>query len=843
MNTFMNYINRSTKGIILTHARILTMKKAKVIVTHQRNVLNEKTQLLQNNSLEFVKVSSLTSFLNEFSSNRKNNLVTSYQAYRYLYDNAFKYPLLKQQLLSYQFCKQFVDFITYCKQLNISLDTFNTTNNLSNEVKTILMDLDQQIPNVNYEFKHKDYDVEFKLCNFDSFINAYLLDKYCIDTTTNIKTIGINKPEIKATMSLSVSQSLTHIASWMINNNINANDVLIISADKSYYPSIIQTLGVYGIPLDTSIDQQATITLQAFRDLYSFLTDTSLPNLFNLIHLGFKINDLRIDSALLKRYQNYVTDLNLHLEDNTNLFDKGNVENYNNLIDQLNQFYNALHPYSNYESNLDLFTNILQLLSKQEFSNNKTLNQINTLLSICYSDLDNDYALRFIMENTIPSITYQTNYPNDSVLLTSLNEPVSSRKYSFVIGLNNQNYPGFKPLSGILDEAFVRDSDYPSLQKRQEYNQESINWIFHSANIITFALSQNSNDGKAMEFPLFINDYSIIYNPELIFNSYSSMNTSLINQEQKLVNDKGKIGTSISAIERYCSCPFSYYMQYVLHITNEREFVGTNTIGSYIHELLDICFKESLHFDQPLKPQLIELSSSLNQSFKPLFTHKENQWNVLYKRIIDGVALLIEYLYNNDLYQHQLDSEVSIKGSIDHFDFKGIVDRIDSNDGYFSIIDYKSSEHTLSVDSLSQGINLQMPTYAYLYDHMSHDQLQDLLYICFNIKNYPYVPYKLSARKGLESIELDDTSKSISIKGYINNKLGIKKFSVDQLFESIELIYQTIYNKMINEPFNIDPIESACTYCAYKSICRFKSSGRKPSAIVNLNKEEDDEME
>ena len=96
-----------------------------------------------------------------------------------------------------------------------------------------------------------------------------------------------------------------------------------------------------------------------------------------------------------------------------------------------------------------------------------------------------------------------------------MDAPVSPRKYSFIVGLNNQNYPGFKAMNGLFDETFIRNSNYPSATYRQELTTTNLKWIFNSGQHITIALSQNNFDGKANEYPLFINKKEIIKVPAL----------------------------------------------------------------------------------------------------------------------------------------------------------------------------------------------------------------------------------------------------------------------------------------------------------------------------------------
>ena len=54
-----------------------------------------------------------------------------------------------------------------------------------------------------------------------------------------------------------------------------------------------------------------------------------------------------------------------------------------------------------------------------------------------------------------------------------------------------------------------------------------------------------------------------------------------------------KLNTSISKLEKYNSCPFSYYLQYILKLKEKEELkVQSFDTGSFMHDVINTFFEE-----------------------------------------------------------------------------------------------------------------------------------------------------------------------------------------------------------------------------------------------------------
>ncbi|MDO5557706.1 MAG: helicase-exonuclease AddAB subunit AddB [Clostridia bacterium] len=358
--------------------------------------------------------------------------------------------------------------------------------------------------------------------------------------------------------------------------------------------------------------------------------------------------------------------------------------------------------------------------------------------------------------------------------------------------------------------------------------------------------------------------------------------------------------TSISKLEQYQSCPFSYYLKYGLKLqepeTYNIELIDT---GSFMHDVLESFFnimrgKDLEEFSSEEMQQLLhsiideklELVKNYKFSSSPKFIVLTNKL----KRVIDkSVKYIIEELKQSHFFIE--DNEVKfgdnekygpIKLSLEDgktVELVGKIDRIDSahKDGkkYLRIIDYKSSSKSIDFNEIEAGLQIQLLTYINAVCEKNEDVIPaGVLY--FNLID-PVL--KLDRSVTDEQIE-DEMKKHFKMQGLILSDIDIVKM-MDKNLETgyskvipvcitkdgkiIENKSSTIkeeqYRKLQNEVTNIIkdiskrilhgdiPIEpyyklknkkTPCKYCKYKAICTFnpRECDNKYNYIKKLKKEE-----
>ena len=219
--------------------------------------------------------------------------------------------------------------------------------------------------------------------------------------------------------------------------------------------------------------------------------------------------------------------------------------------------------------------------------------------------------------------------------------------------------------------------------------------------------------------------------------SYTNM-PERINKEniEKLYGKTLK--TSVSRLEQYKSCPFSYYLKYGLNISEKDSFkVDSLDTGSFMHDTIDTFFNIVRERNIKIKflteeetndiiEEIINEKLGLNKNF--IFSSAP-KYKVLAARLKRVVKKSMKYILESLKYSdfEVLGNEVEFKegkeyspiiidlGNGKKVEITGKIDRIDiaktAEDKYIRIIDYKSSVKNIELNSVYAGLQLQLLTY------------------------------------------------------------------------------------------------------------------------------------
>ncbi|MBE6662143.1 MAG: hypothetical protein E7606_02535 [Ruminococcaceae bacterium] len=196
-----------------------------------------------------------------------------------------------------------------------------------------------------------------------------------------------------------------------------------------------------------------------------------------------------------------------------------------------------------------------------------------------------------------------------------------------------------------------------------------------------------------------------------------------------------------SKIEKYVSCHFSYYCNYVLRLreTKRAAFDYAN-IGTFIHKVLEIFLKETgketIDVDRDIdkiRAIIHRLISEQSHLFVP--KSKESEGRILhlllrFYRLASLVAVNIcrEKKYSKfvaKLYETEFGtgSKLGLEAPTIHLSdgstvsFDGKVDRVDTyhKDGkmYIRVIDYKTGQKSFSLKDIKEGYNIQLLLYLF----------------------------------------------------------------------------------------------------------------------------------
>lgn len=372
-------------------------------------------------------------------------------------------------------------------------------------------------------------------------------------------------------------------------------------------------------------------------------------------------------------------------------------------------------------------------------------------------------------------------------------------------------------------------------------------------------------------------------------------NTDKITQTSAEKLYGSNLNTSVSRLERFALCPYSYYLEYGLK-AKERQIYKLETpdVGTFLHEIIEKFSKHmldnDLSFRDATKEYCDELVDSLVNETLMNFKHnllnstgKLRQLGTRLKRLVKRMIWIIVMQIKSGEFE-VVGSEVefskngqnpAIEIELSHGNklfLNGKIDRIDlaeTDEGkYLRIIDYKSSSKQIKLSDVYYGLQLQLITYM---DAMASEELKPggVLYLKLDdpiiksnkdlskeeIENQIMSALKmkglvLSNVRLIKAMDKDIITESSVINLSIKKDGGFSKMPTvtSEEFEKLrihirktlrELGDEILQGNIKNEPIRKKE-NTACDYCKYKIICQFdKELGNK---FKYINEMKDDEV-
>ena len=343
------------------------------------------------------------------------------------------------------------------------------------------------------------------------------------------------------------------------------------------------------------------------------------------------------------------------------------------------------------------------------------------------------------------------------------------------------------------------------------------------------------------------------------------------------------LNTSISKLEQYARCPFSYYLQYGLKLKEKEELKVQNfDTGSFMHETIDEFFKKvkeenielpSLLLEQSKIEQIVNtvIEDKLDNGRKYAFVATA-KYKVLIRRLKRIISKALRYIIEGLVY-----SDFNIEGTEIEFEksgryrpiqlqilesgkkveITGKIDRIDtatSEDGrYLRIIDYKSSAKNIDLNEVYAGLQLQLLTYmdavckeedlmpaGVLYfslleqmiksdKKINEEEIEEEIRKNFKMKGLILADVKVikmhdnTLNTGTSKLMPAALTKTGEIYESRTNGVTKEEFKIlqDYIYKTLKEISNEILKGKINiKPYNKEG-KTPCEYCSYKAICGF----------------------
>jgi len=350
---------------------------------------------------------------------------------------------------------------------------------------------------------------------------------------------------------------------------------------------------------------------------------------------------------------------------------------------------------------------------------------------------------------------------------------------------------------------------------------------------------------------------------------------------------KENINSSVSRLEAFKRCPFAYYANYILNVKPRKKYsMSVMDMGTLMHDILERFSKwimeRSLLWPQIINDENISVKAKakIDEIVDKIFEEKyskykdNNRYIVLkgsLKRKMFKVISIIATSFNQSEFKPlgyeiefrngELYSPIEVNlengktmylvGKIDRVDTAVINDKI-----YVRIVDYKSSNRTISLKDVKEGISLQLMTYmsALINNKENIDKEKDVLPAAINyfslktnikrideyekdeekinkelIKEMKLKGIYVSDVKVLEGLDrkYKDTSSSfidVNSRNINDENKVMAEDKFKQECKDIEKILKEIGKEIVKGVVKIEPKKCngkfACEYCDYLSICR-----------------------
>ncbi len=326
---------------------------------------------------------------------------------------------------------------------------------------------------------------------------------------------------------------------------------------------------------------------------------------------------------------------------------------------------------------------------------------------------------------------------------------------------------------------------------------------------------------------------------------------------------------SVSRYEKYSECPFKHFLSYGIRLEKRPEYeIAATDVGTIYHAALEKYSGEVETSEYSFRDIPDEVSrelalKSVEEAIDEMPTDvmdssSRNEFFV--NRIKDVTIKTTDVLREQikaGLYE-PADYELEFKQDLsEHVRFKGKIDRVDiyeADDVYVKIIDYKSGNKEFKLADIYSGLQLQLV--AYLKEAIHHYEEEypgkevkpgGVYYYRINdrfCKNEEEAAdkFKLSGLTSCESgmlaavdsaLETSGESMIIPVKltkeGYPAKTAPVAnseefRHMMDFVGEKIEEISSEIRSGNIRiEPYYEQERKNACTYCEFRSICKFEA--------------------
>lgn len=346
--------------------------------------------------------------------------------------------------------------------------------------------------------------------------------------------------------------------------------------------------------------------------------------------------------------------------------------------------------------------------------------------------------------------------------------------------------------------------------------------------------------------------------------NYNNIPDRLSEEVSKLLKLR-LLNQSVSKLEKYANCAYSYFLKYILEL-KERSIsvIDNRDVGNILHSIMERLYR---HVHDNLGNDWASISDAERDKLVTEFAYQvfdeeyENEGRnsflrEVFARIGRRTALVMKNITERDsfvpeYFEYKFNHKIEIPGKSYTTTINGIVDR---GDVYYSqedntlklrIIDYKSGDYMFDVVKLYDGLQLQLSIYMHIMQELAKG------YKLAALNNAPVVPegmyyYQMQdpyIKVNSEAEAEKERENSLSLKGLDYSNPAQFDAAINYAIKKLTDIVGDILEGEIDKNPMKSGNNSSCDYCEFKAICRFddkcgRNSFRYPSFASNKDGKE-----
>jgi ATP-dependent helicase/DNAse subunit B len=335
----------------------------------------------------------------------------------------------------------------------------------------------------------------------------------------------------------------------------------------------------------------------------------------------------------------------------------------------------------------------------------------------------------------------------------------------------------------------------------------------------------------------------------------------------------GGIRCSATRIENYYKCPYRHFLDHGIKAQTPRDYVHDRIdIGTFMHLALDMFVRDLIDEQVDIKTlseeataarmrQTISRAAKEHDSAKLLEDERfAMQTSILTRELIDTAFRICasEQTFSFD-----------VPTAFGNVVITGKIDRIDIADGYFRVVDYKSSTVKFALNDFAMGLSLQLPVYIEAARRLLADRSLKpaggyYMRIGEQYHESADAGDKAARMSGISLWDADVLSafsavlpggsfaavdQALTSSGSVNARGAARLFTQDELDALLDMsgdLIKDAAEQIYSGATDICPANAdVCQYCNYASVCQFNAEYdgnrlREPKAFDRecLEKEE-----